>query len=180
MINPKIVKYVFGFFAVSIVILGLVTKPNNESSEAITPPQSENHYTQKLQINNAIINIEVADRPEKQSQGLSNRPSMKRDEGMLFIFENYNAPSFWMKDMLFPLDFIWIKDDRVVEIHKNISQPKPNTPDSQLELISPKEPVNYVLEVNAGFVERNRIEVGDKVEINNSNNINIPKDSNGY
>ena len=70
-----------------------------------------------------------------------------------------------MKERLFPLDFIWIKDGEIVQIDENIPAPAPGTPDNELNFISPKESVNYVLEVNAGFVEKNGIEVGDEVVI---------------
>ena len=85
---------------------------------------------------------------------------------MLFIFDQKYQPSFWMFDMNFPLDIIWISDDVIVDIDRNVPIPKPNTLDYQLPLYTPEKPINYVLEVNAGFCEKNSIEVGDSVEFN--------------
>jgi uncharacterized membrane protein (UPF0127 family) len=86
---------------------------------------------------------------------------------MLFIFPNEEKHFFWMKDMLFPIDIIWINNAKeIVYIDENTSIPETNTPDYNLPLFSSPKPVSYVLEVNAGFSEKNNIKIGDKVEIN--------------
>src|SRR4030042_2564613 len=63
------------------------------------------------QINGQKIFVEIADTPEKRSQGLSGRDNLSQNQGMLFIFNQPAIPSFWMKDMNFPLDFIWINNN---------------------------------------------------------------------
>lgn len=115
-----------------------------------------------IKINNSIIKVLVADDMQEQIQGLSDRPKLEKDEGMLFVFDNKQERSFWMKRMSFPLDIIWIEDDKIVNIHKNL-QPEGENPQkhyaSQLK-------VNYVLEVNAGFIDEQKIKIGDTVQYN--------------
>ncbi len=80
---------------------------------------------------------------------------------MLFVFDKPDIYSFWMKDMLFPIDMIWISEDgKVVYIERDAR------PESYPNSFIPDAPAKYVLEVNAGFSEKNNLKVGDKVEIN--------------
>ena len=164
MLKPKLVVLFFGTLALSSILLGFIIKysKNNKSPKEINQPSP---YTTEVKINNSQIFVDIADTADKQRQGLSGRYDMKENEGILFSFAYYTSPSFWMKEMLFPLDFIWIKDGEIVQIDENIPAPAPGTPDNELNFISPRESVNYVLEVNAGFVEKNGIEVGDEVVI---------------
>lgn len=111
-------------------------------------------------INNKIIQIEIADEQPEQIQGLSDRESLDKNSGMLFIFNDKQIRSFWMKNMHFPLDIIWIQDNKIVNISKNLP-PEGEMPENHY---SSKYPVNYVLEVNAGLVDEYEIKIGDIVE----------------
>ena len=116
----------------------------------------------KVTIRSKIIAVEVADTEQARKQGLSGRESLKREEGMLFVFDKPGKPGFWMKGMKFPLDIIWIVDKRVSEITPNVAV------EQGLELpitYYPKESVDYVLEVNAGFADGNGIRIGESVEV---------------
>lgn len=112
-------------------------------------------------INSKKIVIEIADSPEEHSQGLMFRTSLPEDHGMLFIFEQPSLYAFWMKNTLIPLDMIFINENQQIA---DIQTAQPCTSDP-CPLYKPSQPVLYVLEVNAGFSERNNIKVGDKVEI---------------
>lgn len=112
----------------------------------------------RVSINGFAVNIDVADTPFKQAQGLSGKHGLKDDEGMLFVFDTVGIQSFWMKDMLFPIDIIWIDEEfRVVSVDKNLS------PDTYPATFSSPSPVRYVLEVNSGFSVRNNVKNGDKL-----------------
>ncbi len=88
------------------------------------------------------------------------RKSLPQDKGMLFVFEKEKIHPFWMKNMRFPLDIIWLDaNKKIVDIYQN-AQPCKETCDS----IIPKSAATFVLEVNAGFVEKNKIKVGDRFE----------------
>jgi len=121
--------------------------------------------TRTIKIKDTEIMAYVANTSAEQSQGLGGRAQLGENEGMLFPFKfiNYSA-RFWMKDMLIPLDFIWIRDGKIVHIHENVPA-QGDTPDDQLPLVIPSEPVDHVLEVNAGFVAKYGIQKGDSITL---------------
>jgi len=111
-------------------------------------------------IKNTCIKVEVARTNSEKEKGLMDRKSLAQDEGMLFVFEEEKVHAFWMKNMRFPLDIIWLDASKnIVEIYKN-AQPCKETCDS----IIPKAASVFVLEVPAGFVEENNIKVADTLE----------------
>ncbi len=118
-----------------------------------------------IDFGKVTVTAEVADTASSQVKGLSHRTSLSEKSGMLFVFDTYKTQIFWMKDMNFPLDIIWIRDDVVVDIDQNIPIPSAEISDAYLPKYSPKEKVNYVLEVNAGFCDKNGVEIGDKADI---------------
>jgi len=105
------------------------------------------------------INLEIVTTTQAMAIGLSNRDYLDADKGMLFIYNKRIMPGFWMKDMRFPIDIIWISGDRIVGAQENA----PVTTTGPLPVYYPSEPVSLVLEVNAGFVEANDIKAGDRV-----------------
>jgi uncharacterized protein len=115
-----------------------------------------------VKINETIIPVELADNNLTRRLGLSNRESLDEDKGMLFIMPSRGLASFWMKDMNFPLDIIWIDGSKIVNLSSNLP-PAGSEPDVSYSSI---HPINYVLEVNAGFIEENNIKVGDTVFFN--------------
>ncbi len=91
--------------------------------------------------------------------GLSGRESLDEDRGLLFIFDQPGIYSFWMKDMNFPIDIIWISSDlKIVYIKPDAS------PLYYPETYKPEADAQYVLEVVAGFSEKNNLKIGDSVE----------------
>jgi uncharacterized membrane protein (UPF0127 family) len=111
-----------------------------------------------VEINGYKFYIELADTAEKQTQGLSNHQPIKDNEGMLFMFADSLNRNFWMKNMLFPLDIIWINGDKIVNISHNI----PPEGESPVNIYSSEKPANYVLEVNAGSSKRLGIKINEK------------------
>jgi len=112
----------------------------------------------KIVIGQALFNIEVAADPITQAKGLSWRESMPEDQGMLFVWRQSGIRYFWMNGMQFPLDFVWINDFKVVDIDENV--PHPAISGETMRLNSP-EPVDMVLELNAGQIAEQGIKVGD-------------------
>jgi len=110
------------------------------------------------------FSVDIADTVSKQAQGLSGRPSLAENEGMLFVFKTYSSRTFWMKDMNFPIDMIWIKDNRIVGSAENAA-PEPGKSVFSLTLYNSPEPVDKVLEVSAGTVARLGIKPDDTVAI---------------
>lgn len=114
-----------------------------------------------VKIGNATIKAEVADSVQKQVQGLMFRESLPSNNGMLFVFQNEGYPGIWMINTSFPIDIIWIgKDMKITEI----------VGDAQPCMVNcttyfPSEKALYVLEVNTGFVAKNKIRAGSSVSI---------------
>jgi len=112
-----------------------------------------------VKIAGQIVKVDLALTQKAQEQGLSGRKSLGEDEGMLFIFPKPSINYFWMKDMNFPIDIIWIDNNlKVIFIKKN-AQPS-SYPDS----FGPGVDNRYVLEVSAGFSEKNNLKEGNRVE----------------
>jgi len=113
-------------------------------------------------VNNHTFRLEIASSPAQRELGLSNRKSLPEDSGMLFLFEKPALHSFWMKDMHFSLDIIFIKDDTIVSIAENVPPPdgKGNLPN-----YLPASPVNKVLEINGGLAKKLNIKKGDRITI---------------
>ena len=97
---------------------------------------------------------------------MSGREKLASDEGMLFIFEEVDKYPFWMKGLNFPLDFIWINGDKVVDILPNISPPSPGQSDESLTIYQPRVEIEKVLEINGGTAEKLGIKIGDSVKLN--------------
>ncbi|MFZ2976109.1 MAG: DUF192 domain-containing protein [Candidatus Moraniibacteriota bacterium] len=102
--------------------------------------------------------VELAKTPEKQMQGLSGRTKIREREGMLFDFGKYEEYSFWMKDMRFDLDILWINQGKIVYIAKKISH-------ESLETINPQIMADEVLEINSGLTDKYNFKIGDSVKI---------------
>jgi uncharacterized protein len=154
-------KLLIIFGIILVVIAGVVFfqfRSNNGSSNS-----SEDSPSSTVTINEQTFNVEVADTPESQQTGLSNRESLPEDQGLLFVFETKGFHTFWMKNMAFPIDIIFINDETVVSVVKNAEVPE--SPDAELQLYRPTEPINKVLEINAGLADEYDIKEGDKVEI---------------
>lgn len=106
----------------------------------------------------AQLTAELARTPEERAQGLSSREPLGEREGMLFVFEAPGRYSFWMKEMRFALDMLWIEDGRVVHVERHVPPPVTGLTDlSRLPVYTPSQPATYVLEVNAGFADRHAI-----------------------
>jgi len=114
-----------------------------------------------LSIDGRKLFVELADTDAKRARGLSGRDKLAQNEGMLFIFPTLGFYRFWMKEMKFPLDFVWINDDKIVDLTENVSPPK--TPNEILSTFTAKNPFNKVLEINAGVVKSLDIKIGDQI-----------------
>ena len=124
--------------------------------------------TPTVEIGDIEFEVEVADTPTLRQRGLTGRTYLEERQGMLFIPDEPYAGPFWMKGMLFPLDFIWIgRDCHVADIHVYARIPAPGTPDDLIQRYTSYPRASYTLEVNAGEIDRFGIRVGDKVEFDN-------------
>ena len=107
------------------------------------------------------IPVEVADTLKKRSLGLGKRTSLKKGWGMLFVFEKREQHRFWMKDMQFPLDIIWLDNNKILHIIHNA---KPANSKDELEVMTSPVPVNFVLEIAAGRAAKLRLKTGQRMK----------------
>ncbi|MEK9185004.1 MAG: DUF192 domain-containing protein [Patescibacteria group bacterium] len=140
--NPKDIKIcIIGLLLLILIFLGV---------------SSGIHSTPKIYFGNNKVNLIIADTEAKREKGLGGFTVLSSDTGMLFVFPESGIYPFWMKDMQFPLDIIWLDEKCIItHIEKKVS---PETyPES---FVSDKNSL-YVLETNAGFVEKNNLKTGD-------------------
>ena len=107
---------------------------------------------------NASFVVDIADTPELRTKGLSGTPMLKEGAGMLFVFPSPGMYGFWMNDMQYSLDIMWLDSAmRVVYALENIA------PETFPEVFTNPVPAQYVLEVPAGTMQRYGIQEGDVV-----------------
>ena len=118
-----------------------------------------------VRVDDLEFPVELAAEPELRIRGLSGRASLDSGTGMLFVFENSERFRFWMREMQFSLDIVWISSGcEVVDISVDVPFPDPSTPLSDLPRYSPESSAKYVLEINGGEAEDLGLGVGDPVE----------------
>ena len=106
------------------------------------------------------IFLAIADTPAARERGLSGADMLAENSAMLFVFDMPDRYAFWMKDMKFPLDIIWLDPAfKIVDIKSNLS------PETYPATFAPKENSLYVLEANAFFAEKNNLNIGDILNI---------------
>jgi uncharacterized membrane protein (UPF0127 family) len=103
--------------------------------------------------------VELALSPAQHYRGLSNRDDLKNNEGMLFIFEEEQDKSFVMREMNFPLDIIFIRDFKVVNLYHNLA-PEGSQPAHSYHSGSP---VDAVLEIKGGLSRTCKIAINSEV-----------------
>jgi hypothetical protein len=138
---------------------------SSAASSTVVPGENPPLANEQLNIDNAIFTVEIASTSLEQTRGLSFRPSLGANDGMLFIFTIGSVQSFWMKDMNFPLDMIWISGNTIVGFAQNVPAPASGTALLNLPVYLSPGNTDKVLEVNAGTVAKYNIRVGDSVTI---------------
>jgi uncharacterized protein len=151
----------FTVIVIALAIIIIPKKTAQNTSTFTTAPlfkkQGELTLTNGNEKPIVSIDIEIADDDAKREVGMMGRPVMEERQGMLFIFEEEQLASFWMRNTILSLDMIFInKQGKIVTIHKNT---KPFSDDSY----SATAMTLFVLEVNAGFTEKYGIKEGDMV-----------------
>ncbi|HNQ51236.1 MAG TPA: DUF192 domain-containing protein [Candidatus Omnitrophota bacterium] len=112
-------------------------------------------------INGQCVTAEIAETDAARAAGLMHRDELSPGRGMLFVFPEEARHSFWMMNMRFPIDMVWIgKNLRIVDIRHNAQPCSRGCPS-----YAPDGAAAYVLEIPAGFCRRYRISIGDPVTI---------------
>ncbi|TSA38811.1 MAG: DUF192 domain-containing protein [Porphyromonadaceae bacterium] len=153
-----------------ILVMAVIYNPNREAKRMIqnrknapASTSSEPEFIKQgeltfIKADSTIIvkiDIEIADDDVRRERGLMYRRQMELNRGMLFIFEDEDVRSFWMKNTYLPLDIVYLSaQKKIVRIHENVAILN--------EMSIPSDfPAKYVVEVNAGFCALYNIQVGD-------------------
>ncbi len=152
----------FGFLDISVTDNSPKVEEQEEenSNEKDTAKQKDFVEIYMEEGKSVKVNVEIAKTDIERRNGLSNRQYLGDYDGMWFVFDEDTKNSFWMKDMLIPLDIIFVDSSGfIVDIKEN------NAPctDSYCPSIHSSSSYRYVLEVNANFSAENRVEVGHSI-----------------
>lgn len=123
---------------------------------------SADYQTKNISIASHQIQAYLADTEQKQQTGLAAFDKINQNRGMVFYFATPDKYAFWMKDMKFAIDIIWIRDNKIVDISQNI-QTETGKSDNKLTKYYPASEVDTVLEVNTGWANKNKIRVGESI-----------------
>jgi uncharacterized protein len=155
MTDPRYPARMAGFVAALLVTFSL-QQPAVAQSEAMLLPVHPERLVAETDEGERPFTIEIADDPGERSRGLMFRQEMDKSHGMLFVFDESQPVGFWMKNTPLPLDLVFIgQDGKVRAIEKG--EPFSEAP------IAPGEPVQFVLELNAGTAAAAGIEEGDLI-----------------
>jgi uncharacterized membrane protein (UPF0127 family) len=132
---------------------------NMPFSQAQLPAQQKPMLYQ-IRVGTVDMFVEVAETQQEKAKGLSARNNLPQNQGLLFLFDAPAPYQFWMKDMKFPIDILWIgPDQKIVDITEHAD------PASYPKTFSPQTPAQYVLETNVFFAKTYGLRVGDSVDI---------------
>lgn len=147
--DPRARKFAGSFALVVIFFVFLFFIPQKHNLADI----------KEIKIVGQNVKVKLAVTPAEQERGLSGRSELKENEGMLFIFPQSGNYTFWMKDMNFAIDIIWLGEDlRIVYIKKDAR------PELYPEIYTTDGASKYVLEVVSGFSDKNNLKIGDSVK----------------
>lgn len=159
-----------GLIIVSAAVIWMLSYSPEQISENTlniqkNEPTYSDHQVVQLQLGERVLNVEIVNSAQSITQGLSGRASIDQSseykvEGMLFIFPDIATRNFWMKDMQFNLDMVWMAKGEVVGVTADVPHPEPNTPDEQLPIYRSPQPVNWVLELYSGMADHYGITTG--------------------
>lgn len=136
-------KIIIGFIIILIIFSGIIVYAINKTGQST------------VKIDNHTFSVEVATTSAQQEQGLSGRASLPQNQGMLFLFQNANRYAFWMKEMHFPLDIIFINNNKIVSIAQDVPPPtNPNQNPNDLPIYQPTAPADAALEINGGLAKK--------------------------
>ena len=149
----------------SISEIGSATSTPADSNSTGTPALDQNAGPLPILSSTTIrttkgnIRAFIADTPERMQKGLGDRLSLPPNQGMLFVFAEDSMEGFWMKDMHFAIDIIWIdKSKKVVAVNSNVA------PSTYPAIFASPKPVRYVLELNAGFAKKFALATGTLIK----------------
>lgn len=115
----------------------------------------------RIQIQDQVLEIDVAETHEQQARGLMFVKKIPQNYGMLFVYQDEQHRGFWMKNTLIPLS-IGFFDAQMKLLEVLDMRPVKTFLDTDIDTVTSKQPAKYALEVNQGWFKKNKIKVGSK------------------
>ncbi len=159
----------FCFLALTVSFQGALSK--EKATEASSKKAEEKNSAKssitfekaKLKIKKINVSVEIAENPEQHAQGLMHRPSLGKNEGMLFIFPDEDYRSFWMKNTIIDLDIGYFdKSKKLIEV---IQMKATSVLETRLPSYPSRAPAMYALEMNKNWFSKNKIKAGEVFEL---------------
>lgn len=156
--NTKIVLLAIIVVVLVALFLASVAGDKNKNSAGENIIKEGTFIT--VSIDGVELQAEVADTKEQRRLGLSGRDGLGKNEALIFLFERAGKHGFWMRDMKFPIDILWLTGNNTI-----VGITKEAQPESFPEVFYPSEAVITVIEMNAGWIDKNNIDFKSVVTI---------------
>lgn len=163
--NKKIVVGILVVIIAILVAAAAFSVAKRMAQRTAVAADCRNFAETQVTVGEHTIAVALADDAAERHQGLSGCNSMPADKGMYFVFQEPNSTAFWMKDMHFPLDIIWIADGKVTGVVENAPAPSPDVDLKTLPQYASPGSVDAVLELNAGKAKEYGLERGTPVDL---------------
>ena len=147
----KFLQIIIIFIIAFLIIFAIKSEINKVSLE-------------NVKIDNIYFKAEIAKTDQDKATGLAKYNKIDNNFTIIFPFSRADYYTFWMKDMKFSIDIIYVRKSKIVDIFANV--PYPKNADEALQIIRPSEKADTVLEINAGLSNKYKFKKGQSVEIN--------------
>lgn len=139
------------FIGTAILAVGALVLISNK-------PEEETQTTTQIFLPNTTLTATILDTDASREKGLSGLTGLKKDKAVIMVFNQPGRYGIWMKEMDFPIDVIWLNQDKkIVHLVSNM------TPDSYPKTFIPPLEAQFIIEANVGTIAKNNLKVGETV-----------------
>lgn len=164
--SRRILIFALLFIAGAVAGFSSLALLGKSPQEELVSPYAE------VTIRSVTYKAELALTEAQKIKGLSGKPYLPQGEGMLFYFDREYLWPFWMKDMLFPIDIIWISGGKIVDIRPNLPPSSEKNPPTY----TPRAPADMVFEIASGEAQRHGFAIGDDIAVDRKEARYVPKE----
>lgn len=154
-------KIILGLFALLLIMTGAAFYFQKNGNRF--PQLSEKTAT--ATINNHRFNLFIAKTNKEKEVGLSEKNSIDNDQGMIFVFDKPDFYSFWMRNMKFSIDIIFVNKNRIVTISPDANPSTDPSKTENLTIYKPEDPADTIIEIKGGLSSSYGFKKGQEVKI---------------
>lgn len=152
-----------------IALTGMLLPATTAAQSELAPPWRTGLVAPPTEVSITVgstpLKVQLALTPDQQTLGLGYRNGLAPGTGMLFVFDAPSVQTFWMKGMRFCLDIVWVTETELAGAAENVCPDPSGTPDADRPIETPSQPVQYVLEVPAGWLAAHGYGAGTPVNL---------------